>query len=163
MTRSEPRPPAGEETGQSFSQRFASARAKAGDLAATRAAMFREELSDKGGFAARALAGFAIAIFFCGMALLLLTALVAALLAKLFGSVILGIAATLALALAVAAGGAVLGRRALEKVRPFDFPATGAELLRDLEVLSAAAAPPPEPEEADDGEDLEARFRAGSE
>jgi uncharacterized membrane protein YqjE len=148
---------------RSFSERLAGARAAAAALTATRAAIFREELADKGAHAARAMAGFAIAVFLGSFSLLLATALIAAVLAKLLGSPIAGVAATLALYLAVAAAGAVLGWKALERVRPFEFPATGAELAKDVEALSKAAAPPPGKDEDGDDANLEARYRAGSE
>jgi uncharacterized membrane protein YqjE len=146
-----------------FLERLSVARAKAAALAATRAAIFREELAEKGAFAARATAWFAVVVFFGSVAVLLATALIAAVLSKLLGSAIAGVAATLALYLVVTAVGAALGWKALEKVRPFEFPVTGAELAKDVEALSAAAAPPPAPQEDGDEEDLEARYRAGSE
>jgi hypothetical protein len=160
---SEPRRP--------FSQRVAAAREKAAALASTRAAMFREELADKGASVAKAVAGFAAAAFFGGLALLLATALLAALLSSLFNSAVAGVAATLGLYLAIAAAGAVLGWRALERVRPLDFPATGAALAGDFDALATAVAA------AEDGEDdfeddefggdgevnLEERFREGYE
>ena len=161
MSSSEPRED--NEQSRGFLGRLAAARSKAAGLAATRAAIFREELADKGVLAARAMAGFAVAVFFGSFALLLATALIAAVLSKLLGSPIAGVAATLALYLVVTAGGAVIGWKALEKVRPFDFPTSGAELAKDIEALSAAAAPPPEPDEDGDDGDLEARYRAGSE
>ncbi len=145
-----------------FSERLSSARAKAAALAATRAAIFREELAEKGVFAAQATAWFGVVVFFGSIAVLLATALIAAVLSKLLGSAIAGVAATLALYAAVIAVGAVLGWKALEKVRPFEFPATGAELAKDFEALSAATAPPPPEKEADE-DDLEARYRAESE
>lgn len=147
-----------------FSQRVKAAREKAAALAATRAAIFREELADKGALAAKAVAGFAAAAFFGSLALILATALIAALFSKLFGSAILGVAATLVLYLAIAAAGAVLGWRALEKVQPFDFPATGSELAVDFDAVAAAVAPPPEDISEDgeeDSDDLEERFRGG--
>jgi hypothetical protein len=151
-----------------FSQRVAAAREKAAALAATRAAMFREELADKGASAAKAMAGFAAAIFFGSLTLLLATALLAALLSRLFGSAIAGVAATLVLYLAIAAAGAILGWRALGRVQPLDFPETGAALAGDFDALATAAAAAPEDEDGDleDGEDeddLEERFREGSE
>lgn len=147
-----------------FSQRVAAAREKAAALAATRAAIFREELADKGAFAARAVAGLAVAAFFGALALILATALVAALFSKLFGGAIAGVAATLVLYLAIAAAGAIVGSKALGRVQPLDFPATSAELAKDFDALAAAAAAPPEPEDdTEDDDDLEERFRTGSE
>jgi len=149
---------------ESFAARLASARAKAARLAATRAAIFREELAEKGTHAAWGIAGFVIAFFFLSLALLVATALIAALLAKLFGSAILGVTATLVLYLVIAAAGALVGVRALQKVEPSSFPATEDAIRGDLAALSTAAArasaPPPD---GGDAEDLETRFRAGSE
>lgn len=154
------------QTGQAetFAGRIAGARAKAAKLAATRAAIFREELAEKGVYAVRAIAGIAVALFFVSLSLLVATALVAALFSKLFGSVILGVAATLILYLAITAAGAIVGVRALQKVEPTRFPATADAIRGDLSALSAAAARPPAPRtEESDAEDLETRFRAGSE
>ena len=149
-----------------FSQRVAAAREKAAALAATRAAIFREELADKGAYATKAVAGFAAAAFFGSLTLLLATALLATLLSRLFGSAIAGVAATLVLYLAIAAAGAILGWSALGRVQPFDFPATGAELARDFDALATAAAAPQDSEgdfEDDEDDDLEERFRERSE
>lgn len=149
---------------ESFAARLASARAKAAQLAATRAAIFREELAEKGTHAARGIAGFVIALFFLSLALLVATALIAALFAKLFGSAILGVTATLVLYLVIAAAGAMVSVRALQKLEPTSFPATEDAIRGDLTALSAAAAPAPSAE-PDDGDpaDVESRFRAGSE
>jgi uncharacterized membrane protein YqjE len=157
----EERAEAGRDT---FAERLGRARAKAGKLAATRAAIFREELAEKGVHAARAIAGFVIAFFFLALALLVATALIAALFAKLFDSAILGVTATLFLYLLIAAVGAVVGVRAVQKVEPGSFPATAEAIRGDLSALSAAVSPPPAPgSEAGGPEDLESRFRAGSE
>jgi hypothetical protein len=147
-----------------FSERVAAAREKAAALAATRAAMFREELADKGAYAAKAVAGFAAAAFFGSLTLLLATALFAALLSSLFNSAIAGVGATLVFYLVIAAAGAILGWRALGRVQPLDFPATGAELARDFDALATAAAPEKdEGDLEDDEDDLEERFRERSE
>lgn len=153
------------DTRRRFSQRVAAAREKAAALAATRAAMFREELADKGAYAAKAVAGFAAAAFFGSLTLLLATALLAALLSRLLGSAIAGVAATLVLYLAIAAAGAILGWRALQRVQPLDFPATGAALAGDFDALATAAAAPEDDDDLEDDEedDLEERFREGSE
>ena len=154
-----------EDTGARFSERLHAVRVNASALFSTRAAILREELSAKSLLAARGFAGLALGVFFLAMALLLATALVAALFSKLFGSAILGVAATLVLALGVAAAGGYAGWKALAKVQPFDFPATTSELSRDFEALSAAIAPAPESEDSGGGAaaDLEERFRAGAE
>ena len=168
MAGMEAREPA--DTRRPFSQRIAAAREKAAALASTRAAMFREELADKGASVAKAVAGFVAAAFFGGLALLLATALLAALLSSLFNSAIAGVGATLGLYLAIAAAGVILGWRALERVKPLDFPATRAALAGDFEALATAAAAPEDDEddedddyEDDDEDDLEERFREGSE
>jgi uncharacterized membrane protein YqjE len=156
------------DTRRGFSQRVAAAREKATALAATRAAMFREELADKGASVAKAVAGFAAAAFFGSLALLLATALLAALLSSLFNSAIAGVAATLVLYLAIAAIGGIFGWRALVRVQPLDFPATGAAIAGDFDALATAAAAPEEDDdleddEDDDEDDLEERFRERSE
>jgi uncharacterized membrane protein YqjE len=138
-------------------------------LIATRAALFREELSAKGGFLGRALALLALALGFGLLALFLLTALVAAVLTKLLGTAVAGILATLVLYLAAGGAALLVGRRLFASVRPFDFPLTTQELRRDFEALCpaeerkagpTASAPPPSARPA---EDLEQLFRAGSE
>jgi hypothetical protein len=92
--------------------------------------------------------------------------------AKLFGSWIWGILATVVLYGAGATGAAWAGVRAFSRAKPFDFPATAEELSRDGAALSAAFAPAqPEDETAvatttsreTPVDDLEGRFRAGSE
>jgi uncharacterized membrane protein YqjE len=157
-----------EDTGraETFKERLAGARARAMKLAATRAAIFREELSEKGAHAARAVAGIAVALFFLGLALLVATALVVALFSSLFGSLVLGTAATLVLYVAIAAVGGLVGVRAFQKVEPTHFPATAGGIRDDLSALSFAAAPPPSPSprpEERGADDLESRYRAGSE
>ncbi len=124
-------------------------------LFATRAAIFREELAEKGVLLGRGFAG-----------LVLATAFIAVLLSRLLGSAVLGLAATLLLYGGLAAAAAVTGVKALSRVRPLEFPATRAELSKDWSTLKASAVPPAG--EAGSGpensaEDLEARFRAGSE
>jgi hypothetical protein len=139
-------------------------------LLSTRLAIFRQELSVKAVLVARGLAfAVAAAAMLVGM-LLLAAALLAAIFAKLFGSVILGILATVLLYGIGAGLAAWAGISALGRAKPFDFPATAEELSRDKAALAAALAPA-EPEEAMEGEsragvvpeDLEERFRAGSE
>lgn len=164
--------PPGEEHGWGWREHLADVSAAASRLLATRLAIFREEASVKAVFAAK---GFAFVVVAAAMAvgtLLALAALIAAIFAKLFGSWILGILATVVLYGAGAGGAAWAGVRALARVRPFDFPATAEELSRDRAAVSAALAPL-EPEGETTGEtgvpregsmeDLEERFRAGSE
>lgn len=170
--------------------RIASATRAARALFATRAAIFREELAEKGALLGRTAVGLSIAAVFGVLALLLLTALVAALFARLFGGPIAGIAAAFVLYLAVAGGAGYFGWKSLSRVRPFDFPVTRNEIRRDLDALredapssdEGPASPDAlaaerarirpgeeEDEEGDEEEqametaDLEERFRAGSE
>ena len=162
----------GEEQAWGWREHLADVSAAVSRLLATRLAIFREELSVKAVFAAK---GFAFVVVAAAMAvatLLSLAALLTALFAKLFGSWILGILATVILYGAGAGGAAWAGVRALSRVRPFDFPATAEELSRDRATISETLAPrEPEAEAADDAgeprsltaDDLEDRFRAGSE
>ena len=135
-------------------------------LLATRAGIFREEIAQKGEQLGRGCAGVAVALFFGWIALLLLTAFVAVLLSRLFGSAIAGIGVTLLLYGGIAAGGALFAGKAFSRIRPLDFPVTAAELAKDWSAVKASALPPAE-SSATGGdvpaEDLEARFRAGSE
>ena len=139
-------------------------------LLATRRAIFREELAEKAAFLWRALGLLAAALAFGLLALLLATALVAALFTRLLGGPFAGILATLLLYAAAGGAGLLAARRLLSRVRPLDFPITREEFLKDWEGL--------EPAEAEEGEasselsqasrsseveDLEERFRAGSE
>ena len=162
----------GEEQAWGWREHLADVSAAASRLLATRLAIFREELSVKAVFAAK---GFAFVVVAAAMAvatLLSLAALLTALFAKLFGSWILGILATVVLYGAGAAGAAWAGARALSRVRPFDFPATAEELARDRAALSGTLAPSEPGVEGAAGtagsrdvpaDDLEDRFRAGSE
>ncbi len=161
-----------EEEAQSWADRAAGLAASAQALLATRLAIFREEISAKAALAGRGLAAIAVAAALGVGALLLLAALLAAVLAQLFGSVALGILGAM---LIYAAGVAIAGRiawKALSDVRPGEFPSTGRELARDWEAIRASLATEPEADdEADEtgspsGEpdevevrDLEARLR----
>lgn len=150
-----------------FEEVFAAGRA----LLATRLAILQEELSAKAVIAARGLAFVVVAAALGVGALLLGTALLAALFAKLFNSVVLGILAAVVLYGAGAAGAAWLGMTTLMRVRPFEFPAAAEEISRDLEAVAAAVAL--ETGDGDDGfepsvdeeavADLEDRLRAGTE
>ncbi len=170
--------------------RLASTTRAARALFATRAAIFQEELAEKGALFGKAAVGFSIAAVFLVLALLLLTALVAALFARLFGGPIAGITAAFVLYLAISGGAGYLGWRSLSRVRPFDFPVTRDEIRRDLDAVReegpsadegpaspdalaaerASIRPGEDDDEEDDEEeeamktaDLEERFRAGSE
>jgi hypothetical protein len=140
-------------------------------LLSTRTAILGEELGVKAGILGRGLGGLFLAAAFGGLALLLFTAWIAALFTKLLGGPVAGILAAFVLYLAVAAAAAVYGVKSLSRVKPFEFPATSGELRKDWEALRASAAPEPtpgEPSEPPPGsppteDDLEARYRAGSE
>ncbi len=162
----------GEEDERSWRDRFGEVTAAGQTLLATRLAILREELSVKAGVAARGIVAVAIAAALGIGALLLLAALLAALLAGLFKSVVLGILAAVILYAAGAAVAAVLGWRALTRVRPLEFPAVGEELARDWQAIAATLVPEPGPgggsDRTDDGseepiDDIEERFRAGAE
>jgi len=149
-------------------------------LLATRAEIFREELAQKGSNLGKAAAGLSLAAVFAVLGLLLLTALVAAVLARLFGGPIAGLLAAFVLYMAVAAAAAFFGAKALGRVRLFDFPATRDEIRRDLEAVREEGSPRDEgpasaealaaerasvaPEDQESPvSDIEERFRAGSE
>ena len=161
----------GEETERGWRDRFGEVSAAARALLRTRLAIFREELGVKAVLAARGMAFVVGAAAFGVGALLLGAALLAALFAKLFGSVILGILAAAVLYGAAAAGAAWAGVKALMRVRPLEFPATSSELARDFDAAAAALAPERCLDEDVAGsetesptvDDLEERFRAGSE
>src|SRR5215470_3943691 len=131
----------GEEDERGLRDHLADVSTAASRLLATRLAIFREELSVKAVLVAR---GFAFTVAAAAMAvgtLLMAAALLAAVFAKLFGSLILGILATVVLYGAGAGGAAYAAVRALTRAKPFEFPATGAELARDRETIAAALAP----------------------
>ena len=157
-----------------WGERIAEAAAQAGDLLKTRVEIFREEAAEKAVHAARGAAAMAIAIGLAIGALLLFAAFLAAVLAKLLGSVPLGILAAFVVYAALAGLLAWRGSRSLAEVKPGEFPATREELRRDAEALQAALSlgldddAEEESERAVRGgeaevEDIEARFRAGSE
>jgi hypothetical protein len=160
-------PPAG------LSERLQRLLEAAGRLIATRAAILREEMGAKGEALVRAVAGCALAAFVGGLSLLLLTAWIAAVLSRLLGGPILGILATFVLYLAVAAAAGFYGSKALARVKPFEFPVTAGEIRKDWDAVrfSAMSEPPPQSPGPSDipapmeptMDDLEARFRAGSE
>jgi uncharacterized membrane protein YqjE len=161
----------GEEPERGWREHLAEVSTAVSRLLSTRLAIFREEASAKAAALAR---GFAFTVVAAAMAvgtLLMAAALIAAVLAKLLGSLILGILATVVIYGAGAGVAAWAGIKALSRVKPFDFPATAEELARDRDTVAAALAPE-EPVDAaipvtSRGEptmdDLEDRFRAGSE
>ncbi|MEP6471309.1 MAG: phage holin family protein [Acidobacteriota bacterium] len=118
-----------------WKERIGAVRRAAAALAATRGEIFREELSEKGSLFAKAAVGLALAAAFGVFALLLLTALVAAVFSRLFGGPIAGITATLVLYLVVAGLAGFFGGRSLSRVRPFAFPATRDEIRKDLDAV----------------------------
>ena len=142
-------------------------------LLSTRAALFREELGASAAALGRAIGAFVLTAALAWIALLLLTAGIAALLSRLFGGPIAGILSTFVLYTAAAGLAASLGVKALKRVN-FEFPVTREEIRKDWQALQASATPrPPEPPGGDgetagesrqlSSDDLEARFRAGSE
>lgn len=170
--------------GPGWRERIDAIRRAARAVLATRAEIFREELAEKGSLFGKGLAGISLALAFAGLSLLLLTALVAAILAKLLGGAIAGIAAALVLYLLIAAAATLFGVKTFGRLKPLDFPATREELRKDLDALHGEpAGPGDEParvealgeedtsvvrgEAAGGGraieDDLEDRFRAGSE
>jgi uncharacterized membrane protein YqjE len=154
-------------------------------LLATRVAIFREELAGKGSLFGQGAGALVLAVAFASLSLVLLTALVAAVLARLLGGPIAGLAAALFLYLVIAGGAALFGVKRLRRVRPFDFPVTRSEVRKDLDALReegalhdegpassealAAERASVRPGETDEEQeernekDLEDRFRAGSE
>lgn len=140
-----------------WKDRLDSAMRAAKALFATRAAIFREELAEKGSLFRKAAVGLTIAALFGVLALLLLTALVAALFANLFGGPVAGITAALLLYLLIAGGAGFFGLKSLSRVRPFDFPVTRDEVRRDLD---AVREEPPSPDEGPASPDALAAERA---
>lgn len=168
-------------------ERLDAIRRSARDIMATRAQIFRAELAEKKSLFAGGLAGIFLALAFALLSLVLLTALVAAVFAKLLGGAIAGLTAALVLYLVIAAAAAFFGAKRLQRVRPLDFPVTREELRKDLdavrdEPVDREESPPESPNpdavaverasvrpgqtrESNTAipEDLEDRFRAGSE
>ena len=159
----------GEEDGRGWRDRFGEVAAAGRTLLATRLAILNEELSAKAILAARGLAAVVIAAALGIGALLLLAALLAAILAGLFKSVVLGILAAGVIYAAGAAAAAWFAFQALAKVRPLEFPAVGEELARDWQTIAATLAPEPKDDGGpeDEGPDepideIEERYRAGA-
>ena len=157
-----------EEDERGWRERFGEVTAAGQTLLATRLEILREELAGKAAFAARGLVGAVIAAALGIGALLLLGALLAALLAGLLKSWVLGILAALILYAAGAVAAAWFAFQALTRVRPLDFPAVTEELARDWQAVAASLTPEPESDSDGDGpdepiDDIEERFRAGAE
>ena len=158
----------GEEDERGWRERFAQVSAAGRPLLATRFEILREELAGKAAFAARGLVGAVIAAALGIGTLLLFAALLAALLAGLLKSWVLGILAALALYAVGAGAAAWVAFQALTRVRPLEFPAVSEELARDWQAVAASLSAEPEPDSEDDGpdepiDDIEERFRAGAE
>jgi hypothetical protein len=154
-------PPKQEEPAPGIFSRLKDALEATKGLIGTRAEIFREEVSEKGSLAGRGAAGLGIALVVGWLAMLLFTALVAVLLAKLFDSVWLGILVAFVLYLAGAGAAGFVGVQALKRLKPFEFPATKEGLKEDWAAIRDSLRTPPPFDEDED--DLEARFRAGSE
>ena len=170
--------PEEEAPARSWADRLAGLAEAAQSLIATRLEIFREELAVKSIHFGKGLAGIVLASAFAFGATLLFAALLAAILAKLFGSVVLGILVAMLLYIAVAGGAGYFAYKSLSQVRPTEFPATSRELSRDVEAIGAALMQDPDPEEGPDDDfdqdsrplasegdvrDLEARLREGAE
>jgi uncharacterized membrane protein YqjE len=166
-------PDSGQTPGPSWGQRLRDFVEALAGLLSTRAAIFREELGGKAGDLGRAAVAFFFAAAFAWLSLLLLTAGIAALFSRLFGSAILGILVTFVLYAAVAGLAAYLGVRSVSRV-DFKFPVTGEEIRKDWEAIAHPAGASPAgtpgaeavaaaPSGQHPADDLESRFRAGSE
>jgi uncharacterized membrane protein YqjE len=183
-------PPAGngpeEGPARRWGERLADLTATAQSLIATRLSIFEVEAGVKARFFGKGLAGAAIAAAFAFGATLLLAALLAAVLAQVFGNAALGILGAMVIYLAVAGGAGWWAWKSFSQVKPTEFPATRGELARDMDAIRAALGQDPHPDEGpspedvypdddrspDDGgggdsegevRDLEARLRAGAE
>ncbi|HTD52502.1 MAG TPA: phage holin family protein [Thermoanaerobaculia bacterium] len=163
-----------------YRERLRDAFSAAQDLFSTRAEIFGQEAAEKAGYLGRGLAAFAAALVAGWLAMLLLAALLVALFTLLFGQVWAGILATLVLYGGACAAAVVFGWKALSKVRPLDFPVTGAELARDWDAVSRSLQAESEEAVSGDGgrprapdrggphpeysaDDVEARYREGAE
>lgn len=145
-----------------------------GSLLSTRAEIFKAELGATGMALGRAAVAFFLAAVLAVLALLLLTAGLAALLSYLFGSPVAGILVTFVLFAGAAALAAYLGVRTLSRRKLFEFPVTAEEIRKDWKVFLRSAAPEPSGPVGSErdgvlapgsgvSDDLEARFRVGSE
>jgi uncharacterized membrane protein YqjE len=153
-----------------WKERLAAGWNAAASLISTRVEIFQQELSEKTGFAARGAVAVILGLVFGWLAVLLFTALVASLLALLFGHVWAGLLAAFVLYLAIAGAAVTLGVKSFSRVRPFHFPTTSEELKKDWSAIRRSASPdervvptpyrPPAPPPPI--ENLEERFRAGS-
>jgi len=159
------------EEARSFGSRVGAAANATAALAKTRLAIFKEELAVKAVLAGKGLGAAAAAGAFAVAMILMLGALLVALFAALFHSLILGILAALVVYGAAAGGLGWMAWKALSRVKPDEFPVTSAEIAKDVAaVRSALEEEVPddddfEPTEPDSGQvdDLERRLRAGAE
>ena len=164
-----------DETGEearSFGDRVAAAANATASLARTRLSIFKAELSVKAVLAAKGLGAAAAAGVFAVAMILMLGALLVAVFAALFHSLILGILAALVFNGAIAGGLGWMAWKALSQVKPDEFPITSAEIAKDLAAVKSALERnetpddddyvPPEPDSGS-VEDLERRLRAGVE
>ncbi len=131
------------------------------ELVATRAEIFREEISEKKSLLGRGAIGLGIALVLGWLAILLFTAFVAVLLAQLLGSAWAGLLVAFGLYGIGAGAAGFLGWKAFSNLRPFQFPATKNGLREDWSAIRESLRPVPPV--SDEGENLEDRFRAGSE
>jgi uncharacterized membrane protein len=173
MQEDEPRDP-DEVAEETWPQRVRAFFESLGSLFSTRAEIFKEELGAKGMALGRAAVAFFLAAAFALLALLLLTAGLAALLSQLFGSPVAGILVTFVLFAGIAALAAYLGVRSLSCGNLFEFPVTAEEIRKDWKVFLRSATPEPSGPGGSEGDraiasgssasdDIEARFREGSE
>ena len=172
----------GEEAEFGWKERVAAVADAWSALLQTRVAIVREELSVKVASLLKGLVAVAIGLFLGAGSLLLLAAFLAALLAKWFGSLVLGILGALVLYGVGTAAAVMIASNALRRVKPTEFPASAEELRRDWRTLreswsaptppgESEAAPPEAPipgapaDRRTDGrvESLEERYRAGAE
>ena len=166
--------------GRRWSDRLDQLASATQSLLATRLAIFEEELGVKGRFFGKGLVFAGVAAAFGFGAVLLFAALLAAVLAQVFGNAALGVLGAGVVYAAGAFVGGYFAWRALAKVRPTEFPATARELSRDAEAIRAALVQDPDPEDGSDPgfvpeeeeievesegdvRDLEARLREGAE
>src|SRR5262245_62401181 len=136
--------------GRRWSDRFDQLTSAAQSLIATRLAIFDEELRVKGRFFGKGVVFASVAAAFGFGAVLLFAALLAAVLAQVFGNAALGVLAAGVLYAAGAFVGGYFAWRALSEVRPTEFPATARELARDADAIRAALVRDPDPEDGSD-------------
>lgn len=132
-------------------------------LLATRAEIFQEELAQKGTLLRRTAIALALAFTFGWLAILLGTALMAALLARLLGSAVAGLLVAFVLYGVIAAVAAMMAWKALSSVQPLDFPVTREGIRKDWQAVESLVESMEAPAEFAPEDDLDQRFRTGSE